>query len=820
MQASYGTPETGAESNWMSTETTPPAGSEYDASSITVLEGLEAVRMRPAMYIGSTGPNGLHHLVYEVVDNSIDEALAGECTHVTVILLEDGSCSVEDNGRGIPVDIHPKEGRPACEVALTTLHAGGKFDKDTYKVSGGLHGVGVSCVNALSESLKLDIFRDGKHHHQNFSRGDVLTALEIKGDSGGKRGTRVSFLPDAEIFQETINFSFDVLHSRLQELAFLNPGLTIILDDQREDKKVEMRYDGGIREYVKHLNEARSGLHEEPIYVSGTREGVEVEVAMQWTTAYSENLCSFTNNIRTIEGGTHVSGFKAALTRTVNSFAASKKLVKVEKGESISGDDIREGLTVVLSVKVPEPQFEGQTKTKLGNSEVKGLVDSLVSEQLGYFLQENPGVSRSVVTKAVDAARARDAARKARDLARRKSALEGSDLPGKLADCQEKNPEKCELYLVEGDSAGGSAKQGRDRKYQAILPLRGKILNVEKARMDRMLGNQEILTMISALGCSVGMDFDVEKLRYNRIIIMTDADVDGSHIRTLLLTFFFRQMQRLVSEGHLYIAQPPLYKVKRGKKERYLKDDSALQEFLLHQGVKALTLLTAADGLVTGDEAFEMLEQIQKYVGRIDRAERRVVPDVHDAWYAIGGHKLDQANEAAMTQASKDIREAMERISPDLHVSEIEVARDADLGTFVIQVATLRDGEERRSILGGKPESDTFRALVEQLTDKLSLPVKLSEDGPDIHSWRLLLQIIMEKARKGYEIQRYKGLGEMNPDQLWDTTMNPETRTLLRVKVEDMNRADHIFSVLMGDEVNPRRNFIQDNALNVRNLDI
>jgi len=804
----------------MDTDTKPNGSGEYDASSITVLEGLEAVRKRPAMYIGSTGPNGLHHLVYEVVDNSIDEALAGECTHITVILHADGSCSVEDNGRGIPVDIHPKEGRPACEVALTTLHAGGKFDKDSYKVSGGLHGVGVSCVNALSEWLKLDIFRDGKHHNQNFCRGNVQTQLEVKGESDGKRGTRVSFLPDAEIFQETVNFSFDVLHLRLQELAFLNPGITIILDDQREEKKVEMRYDGGIREYVRHLNEARSGLHEDPIYVSGTREGVEVEVAMQWTSAYSENLCSFTNNIRTIEGGTHVSGFKAALTRTVNSFAASKKMVKADKGESISGDDIREGLTVVLSVKVPEPQFEGQTKTKLGNSEVKGLVDSLVSEQLGYFLQENPGVSRSVVTKAVDAARARDAARKARDLARRKSALEGSDLPGKLADCQEKDAEKCELYLVEGDSAGGSAKQGRDRKYQAILPLRGKILNVEKARMDRMLGNQEILTMISALGCSVGMDFDVEKLRYNRIIIMTDADVDGSHIRTLLLTFFFRQMQTLVSGGHLYIAQPPLYKVKRGKKERYLKDDAALQEFLLQQGVKALTLLTGNGGLITGDDAFEMLGKIQSYVGRIDRAERRIVPDVHDAWYTIGGHTIDRSDEAAMTKASEDIRGALELVSPDLHISGIEVIKDADFGTYAILVSTLRDGEERRSSLGGTPESETVVELVNELTESMSLPVKLSETGPDIHSWRLLLQVIMEKARKGYEIQRYKGLGEMNPDQLWDTTMNPDTRTLLRVKVEDMNRADHIFSVLMGDEVNPRRNFIQDNALNVKNLDI
>ena len=804
----------------MQTENDPTQGTDYDASSITVLEGLEAVRMRPAMYIGSTGPNGLHHLVYEVVDNSIDEALAGECTHVTVALHEDGSCSVEDNGRGIPVDIHPKEGRPACEVALTTLHAGGKFDKDTYKVSGGLHGVGVSCVNALSEWLKLDIYRDGKHHHQPFSRGNVLANLEIKGPSEGKRGTRVSFLPDADIFQETVNFSFDVLHSRLQELAFLNPGVTIILDDQRDDRKVEMRYDGGIREFVKHLNEARPGLHDEVIFIAGSREGVDVELAMQWTNAYSENLCSFTNNIRTIEGGTHVSGFKAALTRTVNSFAASKKIIKTDKGESISGDDIREGLTVVLSVKVPEPQFEGQTKTKLGNSEVKGLVESLVSEQLGYFLAENPGVSRSVVSKAVDAARAREAARKARDLARRKSALEGSDLPGKLADCQEKNPDLCELYLVEGDSAGGSAKQGRDRKYQAILPLRGKILNVEKARMDRMLGNQEILTMISALGCSVGMDFDVEKLRYNRVIIMTDADVDGSHIRTLLLTFFFRQMQPLVADGHLYIAQPPLYKVKRGKKERYLKDDAALDTFLLEQGVKALNIITADGSSVIGDETLVMLGKIQSYVDRIERAERRVVPDVGDAWYAIGGHLTDGKDRAAMEDAAKRIAEALELISPDLHLPNIEVIHDADMGTNAVVVVTLRDGEERHSKLGMTPESEIMTQLVGELDANLKLPVKLSEDGPEIYSWRSLLNIIMEKARKGYEIQRYKGLGEMNPDQLWDTTMNPETRTLLRVAVEDMTRADHIFSVLMGDAVDPRRNFIQENALNVRNLDV
>jgi len=793
---------------------------EYDASSITVLEGLEAVRLRPAMYIGSTGPNGLHHLVYEVVDNSIDEALAGECTKVIVILDEDGSCSVEDDGRGIPVAMHPTEGRPACEVALTTLHAGGKFGKDSYKVSGGLHGVGVSCVNALSEWLKLDIFRNGKHYHQGFTRGDVMTKLEVRGETPGKRGTKVTFLPDADIFKETVNFSYEVLHTRLQELAFLNPGLMIILDDRRDDRKEEMCYEGGIEEYVKLLNEARPGLHNDVICINGHREGVDVELAMQWTTSYSENLASFTNNIRTVEGGTHVSGFKSALTRTINTFASSKKMIRTDKGESISGDDIREGLTVVLSVKVPEPQFEGQTKTKLGNSEVKGLVESLVSEQLGYFLAENPGVSRSIVSKAVDAGRVRDAARKARDLARRKSALEGSDLPGKLADCQEKDPSKCEIYLVEGDSAGGSAKQGRDRKYQAILPLRGKILNVEKARMDRMLGNQEILTMISALGCSVGMDFNVEKLRYDRIIIMTDADVDGSHIRTLLLTFFFRQMQSLVSEGHLYIAQPPLYKVKRGKKERYLKDDAALDAFLLEQGVKALTMFTASDTQITGEEAFAMLGKIQTYVGRLERAERRVLPDVGDAWYGLGGHLLDVKDKAAMEKASVGIREALELSSPNLHIPNIEVVFDEDLGSYSVIVVTLRDGEERHSRLGHTPSSDGMKDLVLELSTLLALPIRLQEGGPEIHSWSSLLSTIMEKARKGYEIQRYKGLGEMNPDQLWDTTMNPETRTLLRVEVENMTRADHIFSVLMGDAVDPRRSFIQDNALNVRNLDV
>ena len=801
----------------MSKDTT---SSTYDASSITVLEGLEAVRKRPAMYIGSTGPNGLHHLVYEVVDNSIDEALAGECTRVDVVLHEDGSCSVEDNGRGIPTDMHPTEGRPACEVALTTLHAGGKFDKDSYKVSGGLHGVGVSCVNALSEWLVLDVWREGRHFTQRYGRGDVLSELEDKGPDGGKRGTRVHFTPDPDIFQETVMFSLDVLTSRMQEMAFLNPGLTIVVDDQRIEKLVEYKYDGGIREFVAFLNEGKQPLHPDPIYICGGKEGVECELAIQWTGAYSDNTFSFANNIRTVEGGTHVSGFKAALTRTVNSYAAKKGLFKNSKSEAIAGDDIREGITVVLSVKIAEPQFEGQTKTKLGNSEVKGLVESVVNEQLGYFLDENPTVARSVVTKAIEAARARDAARKARDLARRKSALEGGDLPGKLADCQERDPARCEIYLVEGDSAGGSAKQGRDRRYQAILPLRGKILNVEKARLDRMLANQEILTIISALGCAVGQDFDVEKLRYSRIIIMTDADVDGSHIRTLLLTFFFRQMQPLVEGGHLYIAQPPLFKIKRGKKERYLKDERALDDYLLETGCKNLSLHKADGEVISGDDVVGVVDQMRRFSQRLQRSARRVVPEVADCWYGIGGHGIDRTDKKAMTAGAEALSEAVKRSHPDLHISDLTLAHDADQGTHSILVSTLRNGEERTSTLGGVREGERMGAAVEQLHLVAPLPIRLSEEGDEIYGWSQLFSTIMSTARKGYEIQRYKGLGEMNPDQLWDTTMNPETRTLVKVRVDNMIQADHIFSVLMGDAVDPRRNFIQENALNVRNLDI
>jgi len=787
----------------------------YDASSITVLEGLEAVRKRPAMYIGSTGPSGLHHLVYEVVDNSIDEALAGHCTGIQVTIYEDDSIAIEDDGRGIPVDMHPTEGRSAAEVALTTLHAGGKFNKGSYQVSGGLHGVGVSCVNALSEWLQLDVWRDGRHWRQRYMRGDPQTKLEDVGPSE-KRGTRVRFLADDEIFQETTSFTMDVLCRRLRELAFLNPGIRIVIHDRRDDRIEEYEYEGGIKSFVEFLNESKTSLHPSPVYIEGTREGIHAELAMQWTSSYAEASHSFANNINTHEGGTHVSGFKAALTRTVNNYASRNNLLKSAKRESLGGDDIREGLTLVLSVKIPEPQFEGQTKTKLGNSEVKGLVEAIVGEQLGYFLDENPAVAKSVIGKAVDAARARDAARKARELARRKSALEGGDLPGKLADCQERDPEQCELYLVEGDSAGGSAKQGRDRKYQAILPLRGKILNVEKARYDRMLGNEEIRTIISALGTGIGPDFDTERLRYHRIIIMTDADVDGSHIRTLLLTFFYRQMQPLVEEGHLYIAQPPLYKIKRGKTQRYLKDDQALESFLLEQATRSAVISTAGDDRLEGEALQDTLGAVRRYVERIDRLARRSVPDVLDCWLGVGGHLSDQSDRAGLEAKASELVERLALVAPSLHVTGTWVDEDESDG-LSLRVGTLRNGEERFTVLGDS--SEALSRLAEELQTALPLPVSLS-GGLPLWSWRIMWQSLLQAARKGYEIQRYKGLGEMNPDQLWETTMDPGSRTLLQVQVENLNQADHIFSVLMGDAVDPRRAFIQTNALNVRNLDV
>ena len=796
-------------------------GREYTGSSIQILEGLEAVRMRPAMYIGSTGERGLHHLVYEVVDNSIDEALAGYCTRVEVVIGEDDSITVSDDGRGIPVDIHPTEGRPAAEVVMTVLHAGGKFDSETYKVSGGLHGVGVSCVNALSMRLELDIWRGGKHHSQHYSRGVPQVELAVVGDAPvveGKprRGTQVKFWADDTIF-ETTTYKYTTLANRLRELAFLNPGVRILITDERDGNQEEFHYEGGLVSFVEFLNKARTPLFDPPIAMSGAKDGVEVELAMQWTGAYSETLFSFANNINTFEGGTHVSGLKAALTKTVNNYAEANNLFKGKKEERPSGDDIREGMTAVLSVRIPEPQFEGQTKTKLGNSEVRGLVESIVADTFSTFLDENPHIAKEVVGKAVDASRARMAARRARDAARRKSPLESATLPGKLADCQERDPTKCELYLVEGDSAGGTAKQGRDRKYQAILPLRGKILNVEKARFDKMLANNEVRTIISALGCGIGPDFDGSKLRYGRIIVMTDADVDGSHIRTLLLTFFYRQMRQLVEGGHLYIAQPPLYRAKKGKRSSYLKDEGAMRSFFLSNAGTAVKVreMGQADDLPTEtvDSLATLLAAYDRHIKRLSRYH----PSVLDAWLEVTRGEYPEQIESVVAP----LREAIGRVDPDLFVARIELDEDERSVSVVLQLG----GEERvtrfRPGWGGQ-ESEALATLHRQLSALASHPLELRAGGrtEEAHGWSKTFELLLALSQRGWDIQRYKGLGEMDAEQLWETTMDPSARTLQRVDVEDLVAADTVFTILMGDAVEPRREFIQKNALSVRNLDI
>ncbi len=808
----------------------PTVTGDYNASSIQIKEGLEAVRTRPAMYIGSTGPRGLHHLVYEVLDNSIDEALGGHCKSIEVRIHVDGTCSVTDDGRGIPVDIHADRGVSAAEVVMTVLHAGGKFEKSSYKVSGGLHGVGVSCVNALSSKLWLDIWRNGRHYSQEYAKGipegRLLNAgvapmdSSISSDSGQqsafRRGTRVRFLPDKEIFTETVEFEREVLATRIRELAYLNPGVRIVLADERIDTEEAFYFDGGIASFVSHLNQAKQALHDPPVRIQGAGGGIEVDVALQWTAAYTETLYSFVNNINTVEGGTHVSGLKAALTRVVNTYATSSGLLKSGKDENLGGDDIREGLTVVLSIRVPEPQFEGQTKTKLGNNDVKGLVETLVADRLTQFLEENPSVAKIIVGKGLDAARAREAARKARDLARRKSALEGGDLPGKLADCQERDPALCEIYIVEGDSAGGSAKQGRDRKTQAILPLRGKILNVEKSRFDKMLGNEQVRTLISALGCGIGPDYSLEKLRYHRIILMTDADVDGSHIRTLLLTFFYRQMRELVEAKHIYIAQPPLYRAKKGKSERYLKDEAAMEAYFLDQASSSVKI--SANGKeLSGDETKELLVLLREYRRRIGRLERRFPPGVVDAFLQVTGGTLDNLERSAVA-----LRERLTQTEPDLHVRS--VSYDPEDGGAILLVIEREAMEKRlrldRSLLIGDQE-----ALVEvfhKLTALAPLPTVTRAGGQErtADTWPHLFNAILELSQRGFDIQRYKGLGEMNPEQLWETTMNPEVRTLQQVEVVDAQKADEMFTVLMGDAVEPRREFIQRNALDVRNLDI
>src|SRR6056297_391161 len=790
-------------------------GSEYQADSIKVLEGLSAVRKRPAMYIGSTSVQGLHHLVYEVVDNSIDESLAGYCDDIKVIIHVDNSVTVTDNGRGIPVDMHKTQKKPAAEVVMTVLHAGGKFDSDSYKVSGGLHGVGVSVVNALSSRLELEIRRDGKVYRQNYERG-VPTGPLIEDGTTKRRGTRIIFWPDSEIF-ETTDFSFETLSQRLRELAFLNAGVKIEIVDERSDKSHNFHYEGGILSFVEYLNRARNPLHPKPIFFSGSREGVDIEVAIQYTDTYDEKIFSFANNINTHEGGTHLIGFKAALTRTMNTYATANNLLKNVK-IAISGDDLREGIAAVISVKIPDPQFEGQTKTKLGNSEIKGHVEAMMNEQLSTFLEENPQVARKILEKGIEAARAREAVCKACDFTRRKGALEGLSLPGKLADCQEKDPALCEIYLVEGDSAGGSAKQGRDRRYQAILPLKGKILNVEKARFDKLLTSNEIKTLITAMGTGIGKDdFDVSKLRYHRVIIMTDADVDGSHIRTLLLTFFFRQMPEIIERGHLYIAQPPLYKVKRGKKEIYLKDDETLLDYLLDTGTEGIALeMDNGQKIVRGKQIIPMLRHIIDYNTHFDKIVNRGIPAQILSIFLRGKIRNGFADQATL----EPLVEQLQQIEP---LARFDLMEDPD--RIIVRLGNLHARIDRQTVeILSTHEYKLLTQAYRQVEDICAdHPIFISVEGKqeqEVNNRQELLDAILNRAKKGQYIQRYKGLGEMNPDQLWETTMNAEKRILLQVSIEDAVRADEIFTVLMGDQVEPRREFIEMNALNVVNLDV
>ncbi len=807
------------------TQSAPEQGA-YGAEQIKVLEGLEAVRKRPGMYIGDTSERGLHHLVYEVVDNSVDEALAGYCKRIGVTIHVDGTVTVVDDGRGIPVDIHPTEGVSAAEVVLTKLHAGGKFDKQSYKVSGGLHGVGVSVVNALSEHLELEIWRQGFVHYQTYRRGQPAAPLARLGTTQS-RGTQVTFKPDPLIFPST-DFSFDVLSQRLRELAFLNRGLLITIEDKRSGRDHEFHYPGGIVSFVEHLGSTKTPIHQEAIYIEGERDGVTIEVALQWNEGYNETVYTFANNINTGEGGTHLSGFRGALTRTVNAYAQAGGLLKKDS-EALEGEDVREGLTAVIAVKVPEPQFEGQTKTKLGNSEVKGLVEALVNERLGAYLEEHPTEARKIVSKCIEAARVREATRKAKDLARRKGALDSGSLPGKLADCQERDPRLSELFIVEGDSAGGSAKQGRDRRNQAILPLRGKILNVEKARFDKMLSSQEIRLLITALGMGVGKeDKDIEKLRYHTLVIMTDADVDGSHIRTLLLTFFYRQFPELIENGHVMIAQPPLYKVKKGKSERYLKDESALEDFLIQIGSDQASVVG------TGSEvplAGEVLGNVLRRFSRLDRVLEVVERGRRNRDVVILASRDDRLGPEAFRDAellaeiAGRLRSALSS-REDLQPTRVTIDDRAHGELPVIEVETQRGSTAERTSLSlefcASPEFQEVRRLSSDLADAGRPPftVVSSADRIVMPSLQAAVRHIMGNARKGLEIQRYKGLGEMNPEQLWATTMNPETRTLLEVRVDDMPEADLIFSMLMGDEVEPRRRFIEQHALHVRNLDV
>ncbi|MDR1840560.1 MAG: DNA topoisomerase (ATP-hydrolyzing) subunit B [Holophagales bacterium] len=821
---------------------------DYTAVNITVLKDLEAVRKRPGMFIGDTDDgSGLHHMVFEVVDNAIDEALAGYCTRVNVILHNDGTCTVEDNGRGIPTDMHKEEGRSAAEVIMTVLHAGGKFDDNSYKISGGLHGVGVSCVNALSERLWLTIWRDGREHAVTFTRGKADAPLIVIGPTT-KRGTKVKFLPDTEIFHDKLDFSFDILTQRLRELSYLNKGVHIVITDERTGESNDFLSAGGIDAFVEHLNRNKTPLHKPPIHIEDTRQAIGVEVSLQWNDSYQETLFCFTNNIRNRDGGTHLEGFRAAMTRMINQYAEKNNLLKSHK-VTLSGEDVREGLTAVISIKAPDPKFSSQTKDKLVSSEVKGVTQAVVYERLNTFFEENPREAKIILEKAIEAARAREAARKARELTRRKGVLDSAGLPGKLADCQEKDPALSEIFLVEGDSAGGSAKQGRDRKTQAILPLRGKVLNVEKARFDKILGSNELKLLIKALGTSIGQeDFKAENLRYHKIVLMTDADVDGSHIRTLLLTFFYRQMPELVLKGNVYIAQPPLYKVKKGKQEQYLKDERGLEEFLFNRALDGWKLTLPDEQEISGTTLMVKLKKLGEIKHLYNKLERRGYDrELTDALLADGfleprcfnsresvealaRHLTDSGIGDCRVESGEEIIGEGEIISTVHKIRLVRMHLSRPI-TLWIDSSVAHWGEFRR-LPALHAELAPFKGGTLKLSRAASKQAALSEDGDDEAPSKTtakemsfdnpedMLAAVLEEGKRGVSIQRYKGLGEMNPEQLWETTMDPERRTLLQIRVDDVVEADEIFTVLMGDAVEPRRRFIEDNALLAENLDV
>ncbi len=798
----------------------------YDAQSIQVLEGLEAVRKRPGMYIGDTSSRGYHHLVYEIVDNSVDESLAGFCKSITITIHADDAITVEDDGRGIPVGMH-RDGKSALEVVMTVLHAGGKFNSDTYKVSGGLHGVGASVVNALSSRCKVEVKREGAVWEQSFEKGIPLGPAKQVGKSE-KTGTKTTFKPDREIFKdENIKYDFNILANRLRELAFLNAGLRISLTDERNGKKQEFQFANGLVEFVTYMNDAKKALHPEVIYFRSSKDDVETEIAMQWNDSYSESIYSYCNNINTIEGGTHLIGMRGALTRATNAYASNRNLLK-DLETNLEGEDIREGLAAVVSVKVREPQFEGQTKTKLGNAEVKGIVESLVNEKMADWFDRNPNIAKLIIGKCVEAARARLAARKARDLARRKTALDGGSLPGKMADCQERDPALCELYLVEGDSAGGSAKQARDRRTQAVLPLRGKILNVEKARFDKMLANEEIKMMISALGTGIGReDINVDKIRYHKIIIMTDADVDGSHIRTLLLTFFYRQLPAIIEKGYVYIAQPPLYRVKKSNSEMFVKDDKALTQYLLDLSLAKINIKNLAEG-TTEPELKTFLLNIHKFEELIKVLSHRFDPDALTFFVTSGQSLMEVLKSDTEIVRLNESFKTWIKTNPlsGLTDAEFAIERNDEYKSYDFSVTTTRYGHKSTNVFDHRMASSSdvteLSDLWQSFQKLVKLPITVTVDDKDqvFHNYLDFYRMVVELGKKGVYIQRYKGLGEMNPSQLWETTLNPENRNLLRVTIDDAMAADDTFSVLMGELVEPRRKFISDNALLARELDV